>query len=206
MKNSGKHTRKTQKNKQPVNIWRWVSLILIGLILGTGIFIGSKIFVSPAPQNLNKNVDQADEPVFSVDLTKKQVNRLASYYLQHYLKDDKVKYTFKLTDQAILGGTFKFMGVKLPFTLAFDPYVLENGDIQLQADNLAIGSLPIPMTQVLNFVGNDFHLPKWVSLNAKKGIIVLHLRKYQTDGGMSFRAEHIDLDEDQIELSVYLPQ
>jgi Uncharacterized protein conserved in bacteria len=178
---------------------------LIGLILGGGIFLGSKIFTQPNNQ-LGADVSQADEPVFNVDLTKQQANRIVAYSLKHYLKNDEFQYSFKFTDQAVLGGKFKFLGSTVPFTLNLDPYVMENGDIQLKAESLSIGALPIPISQVMSFIGNDYKVPNWISLDTKKETITLHLRKYKMKNGMSVRANQIDLDKNQINFSVYLPE
>lgn len=196
--------KRTTKKTASVNIWKWLFLILLGVVLGSGIFLGTKLFVEPTPATNVKTVSRGDEPVFNVTMTKKQVNRIVAYYLKNYLKDNDQKYQFKLTDQAILSGQFKFLGAKIPFTLSFDPYVLENGDVQLKANKLAVGALPVPVSTVLNFVGNDYNLPKWVTLSSKKQTVTIHLSQYQTDNGMSFKADHIDLDNDKIDFSAFL--
>ncbi|WP_261807477.1 YpmS family protein [Lapidilactobacillus luobeiensis] len=203
------HRTKPTKVKKPrghFNIWQWLFLILVGLLLGVGIFAGTKIFISPAPNTLAADVAAADEPVMNVQMTKKQVNRIVSYALSDYLKSDDIKYEFKLTDQAVLSGKFAFLGSQVPFTMSFDPYVLENGDVQLKAQSLSIGALPIPISQVMNFIGNDYKIPSWVSLDSKKATITLHLRKYQIKGGISLRATRFDLDNDELDFSVYLPK
>ena len=81
-----------QKTKRPtrkmrgVNIWKWLFLILLGLLLGTGIFLGTKLFTTPAQTTTAKDVARADDPVFTVEMTKKQVNSMVAFYLKHYLK------------------------------------------------------------------------------------------------------------------------
>ncbi|WP_125605851.1 YpmS family protein [Lapidilactobacillus bayanensis] len=192
------------KKSATVNIWKWLFLILLGLMLGTGIFLGTKLFVEPTPTTTAKTVSRSDEPVFSVEMTKSQVNRIVAFYLKNYLKDNDQKYQFKLTDQAVLTGQFKFLGAKIPFTLNFEPYVLENGDVQLKAKQLAIGALPVPVSTVLSFVGNDYNLPKWVTLSSKQETVTIHLSQYRTDNGMSFKADHIDLDNDKIDFSAFI--
>ncbi|MFC6314931.1 YpmS family protein [Lapidilactobacillus achengensis] len=197
---------KKNKPKQPFNLWKWLFLVLIGLILGVGIFVGTKLFISPAPTTLSADVAAADEPVMNVQMTKKQVNRIVAYGLSDYLKSDDIKYQFKLTDQAVLSGNFAFLGTQVPFNLSLDPYVLENGDIQLKAQSLSIGALPIPISQVMNFIGHDYKIPSWVSLDTKKSTITLHLRKYKIKNGISLRATRFDLDNDELDFSVYLPK
>lgn len=197
--------KRPTKKITSINLWKWLFLILLGLVLGTGIFLGTKLFIEPTPTTTSKTVARGDEPVFSVEMTKSQVNRIVDFYLKDYLKNNDQKYQLKLTDQAVLTGQFKFLGANIPFTLNFDPFVLENGDVQLKAKKLAIGALPVPVSTVLNFVGNDYNLPKWVTLSSKKETITIHLSQYKTDNGMSFRADHIDLDDDKIGFSAFIP-
>lgn len=198
------HNKRETRQIHAVNVWKWLFLVLLGLLLGTGAFLGTKLLKTPTPTTSAKTVSRANDPVFTVEMTKDQVNRLIDYYLKHYLKNDALKYRISLSDTAILSGQFKFLGAKIPFTLSMDPFVLENGDVQLKAKKLAVGALPVNVSTVLNFVGNDYHLPKWVALDTKKETITLHLSKFKTENGMSFRADHIDLDADKIDFSAFL--
>ncbi len=193
--------------KQTINWWRWVALVLIGLIIGTGIWFTVKV-ITPYNDPVTQTTETAaevDQPALSVRLTKRQVNRIVDYYLNDYLKGSKIKYTMTIGDQAVLGGKFKFFGATIKFQLLFDPLVKANGDVELKARKLNIGSLPVPISYVLNYVGHSYKLPKWVKLNSSKETVVLKLSKFTMQNGMALKATKIDLPNDEIDFSVYLP-
>lgn len=83
--------------------------------------------------------------------------------------------------------------------------MLENGDIQLRAKQLAVGQLKVPMSFVFNYIQRQYKFPKWVVLNAHKNRITLRLNEFKLANGMQVKARHIDLKNDKIDLSVYVP-
>lgn len=201
-----RNQRSNPTKTRHINWWRWATLVLLGLILGTGIWFSTTIL-----RPYNDNISQASEPpasdpAFSVHLTKAQVNHIVDYYLNDYLKDSNIKYNLTVGDQAVLGGNFKFFGQKVKFSLLFDPLVLPNGDIELKARKLNVGSLPVPISYVLNYIGHSYKLPKWVKLNSSKQTLVLRLSKFTMANKMKIRATKIDLADDQVDFAVYLPK
>lgn len=197
--------KQTKTPQAPINWWRWATLILIGLIIGSGIWFTAKI-LTPYDDKITQSADvDTEQAAFSVQLTKRQVNHIVDYYLNDYLKDSKIKYTLTVGDSAVLGGHFKFFGATIKFALKFDPLVRANGDIELKATKLNIGSLPVPISYVLNYVGHSYKMPNWVKLNSSQETIVLKLNKFKLQNGMKLKATKIDLPNDDIDLSVYLP-
>ncbi|MCI1985935.1 MAG: YpmS family protein [Lactobacillus sp.] len=202
--------RVEKKQKQPINWWRWATLVLLGLLLGTGIWFTAKVLTPyndpTIATSAKTTAEDTAQPAFSVHLTKRQVNRIVDYYLNDYLKDSDIKYSLTVGDQAVLGGKFKFFGSTIKFQLLFDPLVRSNGDVELKAKKLNIGSLPVPISYVLNYVGHSYKLPKWVKLNSSKETVVLKLSKFELQNKMQIKATKIDLPNDAIDFSVYLPQ
>jgi len=191
--------------KRKINWWLVSTLVLLGLIIGSGVWLISKV-TSPIETPQTQVAARTDEPAFNVHLSKTQVNRLVSYYLNDYLKDSPIKYQLVVGDSAVLSGNFQFLGAKVGFNLEFDPYVLDNGDVQLKARKLNVGSLPVPISFVLNYVGHSYKLPKWVSLSEKKETVTLHLSQYKLENGMQLRAQKIDLMGNSVDFAIYLPK
>ncbi|MDA5387005.1 YpmS family protein [Loigolactobacillus backii] len=202
-------TTRTQKKTKPTptsfNIWKWLFIILVAIIVGTGVYFGHKITQPPAQTAPNEQLIKR-QATFSVNLNKSQVNDVIGYYLNHYLKKTKIKYTFDLGDQAVLKGKFKLLGYGVPFSIYLDPYVMENGDVQLKAKRMEIGALSVPIKVVMNYIGNSYKFPKWVVLNSKKETIQLRLNQFKMKNGMQIKAKKIDLANNKINLDVYLPQ
>ncbi|WP_179395477.1 YpmS family protein [Lacticaseibacillus absianus] len=188
-----------------INWWQLIALTLIGLILGSGIWFVTKV-VTPYQTPISRSTPAtSSDPALTVSLTKRQVNRIVTYYLNDFQKGSQVKYSLTVADQAVLGGDFKFFGATIHFELLFDPLVRSNGDVELKARSLNVGSLPVPISYVMSYAGRTFKLPDWVSLNSKKETIVIELSKFALANGMKIQANKIDLPNDQIDLSVFLP-
>ncbi|HAJ56009.1 MAG TPA: DUF2140 domain-containing protein, partial [Lactobacillus sp.] len=140
-----RNTPQPKKIRTGINWWKWLLLVLVGLLLGTGIWFTKTILT---PVNINttaKTATATNEPVFTVKLTKASANRIMAHYLKNYLRDSNVKYAVTLgTNEAALSGKFKFLGNSVKFQLTFDPLVLKNGDVLLKAKDLNVGALPVP--------------------------------------------------------------
>ncbi|MDT3390702.1 MAG: YpmS family protein [Bacillota bacterium] len=191
--------------KKPLNWWKWLFIALVAILLGSGAYLGVKLTTPPPADTSSEQLIKRD-PTFAINLKKSQVNAVISYYLNHYLKDSKIKYEFDLDDQAILKGKFKLLGYPVPFSIYFDPYVKENGDVQLKARRMAIGSLSVPIKTVMNYIGNSYKFPKWVVLDSKQKTILLKLNQFKMKNGMQIKATRINLPNDKIDLNVYIPQ
>ena len=50
------------------------------------------------------------------------------------------------------------LGHDIPFYLYFDPYVMANGNVQLKAKSLSIGTLGLPIKEVLKFAKRSYKL------------------------------------------------
>lgn len=189
------------------NPWKMAFIILIGLLLGATIFLVSRMTTAREPNYTpaEQTVSSQQEATFQVQLKKHQVNQIISYYLNDFLKDSGVQYDFYLEDRALLNGTFKVLGYDMQFYLYFDPYVTEEGNIQLKATSISIGSLPLPISEIMKYVAKDFDVPKWVEVLPKEQTIVLHLNEFKLQNGMFVKAEKINLIDDDIRFNVYLP-
>ncbi len=200
-----KKVKQTEKIVRKKNPWKISFLILLGLILGSLVFVFTRISEEREPNYQPSQTVIKGDPTFQVSLKKAQINQIIDYYLNEYQKKSGIKYKFYLEDQALLQGNFKILGHKMKFYLYFDPYVMENGDVQLKAKSLSIGTLELPISQIMSYVQNSYQLPKWVEVNTKSKTILLNLNKFKLENGMRVTAEKINLIDDDIRLNVYLP-
>lgn len=202
-----KQKKMKQKPAFLKNPWKIAFLLLIGLLLGAMLFLYLRVTAVREPEYrpLKDEVSLKGDPTFQVQFKKKQVNQVISYYLNDFLKDSGGQYSFYLEDQALLNGTFSVLGHDVQFYLYFDPYVMENGNVQLKAKSLSIGTLNLPISEIMKYIGSSFDLPKWVEINPKEKVVVLHLDQFKLQNGMHTRAEKINLIDDDIRFNVYLP-
>lgn len=193
--------------KSSGKIWKWLFIGLLTILLGVSGTVVTRIKTQrePAFETQKKTLANDTDPAFQIQLKKKQINRLIDYYLNEFLGDTGVKYKFYLEDQAMLKGNFNLLGQKMGFYLYFEPYVLDNGNVILQAKSLSIGTLSLPVKDILRYVGNQMKIPDWVEIQSQKEAVVLHLDQFQLQNGMYAKMEKINLIDDDIRMNIYLP-
>lgn len=206
MVNEGEQVMKEITKK--INGWKIAFLVLIGILLGSVLFATVRIFTvreTNLPPSSETTVPKGS-PVLTMNTNKKKLNTVMAYFLNDLQKDSTVKYEFYLENQAMLKGEFKILGAKVEFYLYFDPYVMDNGNVQLKARDLSIGTLNLPVSQVMATVKRSYTFPKWVAIDPKDQTIVLKLNKFKLNNGMFIKSNHIDLVGDDIQFGLYLPK
>ena len=197
----------TSNKAKKTNYWKVAFLILLGVVLGSTVFLGSRIFANREPElpEIPALTERQGDPVLTINSNKEKVNQIISFFLSEYQKDSDIEYKFYLENEALLNGTFEVLGFPINFYLYFDPYVMENGNVQLKARSLSIGTLSLPIKDVMNMVKRNYNLPKWVEIDTKDLTVMLRLDKFRMQNGMYIKADKINLVDDDIRFSLYLP-
>ncbi|ARN90088.1 YpmS family protein [Levilactobacillus brevis] len=185
--------RQTTPVKQ-TNWWKWGFIALVAVLLVTTVTVSVKAF-TPTKVTSTAKVATGTTNI-DVALNKKQVNALADYYVNKSLKNSALKYRFQVSDHAMLTGSTKVLGASVNFVLLFKPTVLPSGDVQLKAQKLSIGSLPVPISFVMNYIAKNYPLPNWVAMNTADKTMTLHLTAIGNGKKLSFAAKKIDLSGD----------
>lgn len=203
-----KRSKKISTEVKRKNYWKWAFLILLGVVLGSSIFLGSRIFANREPDfaEVPAITQRQGEPVLTINTNKEKVNQMISFFLSDYQKDQDIEYKFYLENEALLNGTFEVLGFPVNFYLYFDPYVMENGNVQLKARSLSIGTLSLPMKDVMNMIKRNYKLPDWIEINPNDLTIMLRLDQFRMQNGMYIQANKIDLVNNDIRFSLYLPK
>ncbi|ALS03271.1 hypothetical protein ATZ33_04600 [Enterococcus silesiacus] len=194
--------------KKTINRWKVAFIILIGIIIGSLAFIFVRVTQVREPnyKPVPELVEKDGTPVIAIQSNKKQVNALIDFYLKDFQKGSDITYKFYLENEAMLNGTFEVLGHPIQFYLYFDPYVMDNGNVQLKAKSLSIGTLGLPMKEILKFVQRDYKLPNWVEVNPEDSTVLLRLDQFRMQNGLFIRAEKINLVDDDIRMNIYLPK
>ena len=185
--------RQTTPVKQ-TNWWKWGFIALVAVLLVTTVTVSVKAF-TPTKVTSTAKVATGTTNI-DVALNKKQVNALADYYVNKSLKNSALKYRFQVSDHAMLTGSTKVLGASVNFVLLFKPTVLPSGDVQLKAQKLSIGSLPVPISFVMNYIAKNYPLPNWVAMNTADKTMTLHLTAIGNGKKLFFAAKKIDLSGD----------
>ncbi|WP_235836388.1 YpmS family protein [Enterococcus timonensis] len=199
-------TKSKMTLKRKINGWKIATLLMIGLILGSGFYLFSIINTDREDDYKPAAVETVESSTQILELStdKTRVNELIDHYLVEYLSNEDIKYEFYLENQALLKGTFELLGYPLNFYLYFEPYVMENGNVQLKAKSVSIGALGIPVKEVLRYVRSNFELPEWIEINLDEETMILHLDQFKLAADLKIAAEKIDLVDDDIRFTLNL--
>lgn len=208
MEKSRSEIPRSQPEKKKINRWKVAFLVLLAVVLGSGAFLGSRLFADREInyQKTPEIVERDGEPVLSVNTNKKQVNQLIDFYLDDFQKGQDIKYDFALENEAMLSGEFSVLGFPMKFYLYFDPYVMENGNVQLRAKSMSVGTFGLPMEEVMRIAKRSFKFPEWIEVDPDEKMIMIRLDQFRLQNGLFIRANKINLVDDEIQASLYLPK
>jgi len=204
-KKKKKKSQTSSKKELFKNPWKIAFLSLVAVLVAFVVVIGYRVstprmtYDSKSSETINLK-----DPILEISMTKDQVTRAVNFYTKDLFEKSGVDYTFHLDKEALLDGTFSLLGHDTHFYLYFEPFVLSNGDVQLKAKNLTIGSLNVPVSAVMNYISHTVDFPKWVEINSDEKYITLHLQQLTIGKGMKVKAEQINLMNDQIRFNLYL--
>ncbi|MGX7243386.1 YpmS family protein [Enterococcus quebecensis] len=208
VKKTNRRRKKTPEVKKSINHWKVAFLVLIGFLIGSIVFVFIRVTQVREPnyKPIPELVEKEGTPVIAIQSNKKQVNALIDFYLEDFQKGSEITYKFYLENEAMLNGTFEVLGHPIQFYLYFDPYVMDNGNVQLKAKSLSVGTLGLPIKEILKFVQRDYKLPSWVEVNPDDSTVLLRLDQFRMQNGLFIRAEKINLVDDDIRMNIYLPK
>ncbi|MFC7054600.1 YpmS family protein [Enterococcus alcedinis] len=199
-------------NWRKINGWKIAFIVLFSLLMGSSLVIVNRMTQEREDlSTLAKNeLALAGEPLLDIRSQKAQINKIVSVYLEDLQKDSKKgqdqNYQFILKNEALISGEFDLLGFPLRFYLYLNPFVMDDGNVQLKAKSLSVGALNLPIAQVLRMIAKAPQIPKWVEVDPKSEVIVLRLDQFQLSNGLYLRAKKINLVEDEIEFSIYLAE
>lgn len=197
--------RAGKEKKEPINLWKWAFLILAAILLGTGIWFIQQL--QPVRYGeINETIPNTEDVMtFSVSTHKEEVTQLVNQYIDEEVKGNNVNYEVLLDETFQLTGSFEVFGFEVPFNLYMDPFVTDNGNIQLKANQLSLGQLNLPISFAMNQIGSQLSIPDWVVIDGETETITFNLNDFQLESGMFFSAERIDLVENELLVNVHIP-
>lgn len=212
MSNESQEKKVKKINWRKINGWKIAFIVLFSLLMGSSLVIVNRMTQEREDlSTLAKNeLALAGEPLLDIRSQKAQINKIVSVYLEDLQKDSKKEqdqnYQFILKNEALISGEFDLLGFPLRFYLYLNPFVMDDGNVQLKAKSLSVGALNLPIAQVLRMIAKAPQIPKWVEVDPKSEVIVLRLDQFQLSNGLYLRAKKINLVEDEIEFSIYLAE
>ncbi|EXJ22605.1 YfaA [Alkalibacterium sp. AK22] len=189
--------------------WKWAFFILLVLVGSIVFWIGWQL--RPTEQSTQSirtegtAVAEGDELVFELTSNRQQLNQVVNVYLSRELGDDFSGYTFTIDENVELSGTIQVVNFDVDFSLYMDPFVMEDGNLQLRATSIQLGAFELPTGLAMNVISQQLELPDWVRINSEEQIILVALSEFRLGNGARLRMNRIDLEADDITIDIVLP-
>lgn len=191
------------ENTKNINWWKraFITLIIIIFLF----FMRLLFLIQPKSIHQEKsNIKDTyqEEVVLETSLHPKDAEKLMNQFLENN-NEETSNYTVELTTELLLHGDIDIFGLEVPFSLSFDPYVLEDGNVQLKAKKLNLSAISLPVDIALSLIVTSLEIPDFIAVDSKEQIIVILFDQLKST---SFHVEFtkIDLENDLITLNLYM--
>ena len=196
---------KNREKKSSVNWWKWAFLgLVLVLILFVVQLMGSFQSVSINEPNNNEVTHTDQEMVFTATASREDTEQFINTFLSTVLDEEENNFSVELKDQLLVHGQLEVFQLNVPFTISFDPYILENGNVQLRASAVELGSFSLPVGATMSLVADQFYVPDFIAIDSEEEMIVINLNEFNTEQNISVEMVRIDLPEDEIQMNLYI--
>lgn len=142
---------------------------------------------------------------FVVRTTKENLNELINAYIDELTSEKEYKYWISLEDEVLLVGEIPVFSVKVPLSMTFDPYVLEDGNVVLRQKTIEVGHLKLPNQHVMKYMEWFFEVPDWVKFYPEYEEIHLQITKMDFKSNFQVQVEQFNLVNNQLAFKIEVP-
>jgi uncharacterized protein YpmS len=188
------------------NKWKLGFLILLGINLLIAIILFSLV-TAPIKEKepVKTNTSSEDYVSFHVSSNKYDLNRLINHYLKEEAADSPIEYKVLLGDEVELYGTLPLFSEKLKLKLTFEPSAQNNGDLILKQKSMSVGKLHLPISYVLNFISENYKLPKGVEIRPNNHLVYIHMQQLKQKSDLKIKVNKFNLKKDDINFTILVP-
>ncbi|MCK3872221.1 YpmS family protein [Streptococcus suis] len=186
-----------------LNIWKWLFLAQLALLIGCGIVLYTRIQTDR--EDLTKLVQTSteDTKVGTFSTNREQLNQTLTNYLKDYQTEEFSYQLFVTSQQVVFEGSYQIFGVTIPLYIYFQPSKMEDGSILLRITEISVGSLSLPKAEVLAYLQKNYKLPAFVKIDSEQAQVQVQLTELKNKFGLYGKANTIDLYNDQFIVDIY---
>ncbi|HEL1675304.1 TPA: YpmS family protein [Streptococcus suis] len=186
-----------------LNIWKWLFLAQLALLIGCGIVLYTRIQTDR--EDLTKLVQTSgeDTKVGTFSTNREQLNQTLTNYLKEYQTEEFSYQLFITSQQVVFEGSYQVFGVTIPLYIYFQPSKMEDGSILLRITEISVGSLSLPKAEVLAYLQKNYKLPAFVKIDSEQVQVQVQLTELKNKFGLYGKANTIDLYNDQFIVDIY---
>ncbi|HEM6239320.1 TPA: YpmS family protein [Streptococcus suis] len=192
-----------QRKAGNLNIWKWLFLAQLALLIGCGIVLYTRIQTDR--EDLTKLVQTSgeDTKVGTFSTNREQLNQTLTNYLKEYQTEEFSYQLFVTSQQVVFEGSYQVFGVTIPLYIYFQPSKMEDGSILLRITEISVGSLSLPKAEVLAYLQKNYKLPAFVKIDSEQAQVQVQLTELKNKFGLYGKANTIDLYNDQFIVDIY---
>jgi uncharacterized protein YpmS len=188
------------------NKWKKGFFLLLGIDLLIAVIVISLILI-PANEKKKNNLPTSNKDAvsFYIKSNKNDLNQLINHYLKKEAADTPIDYQVHLGNEVELYGEIPFFSEKLNMKLTFEPKALENGDLLLKQKSIALGSLHLPVSNVLTFIRENYQLPAGVDIRPRDKLVYINMQNLKLKSDTKVKVNKFDLQKDDIAFTLLVP-
>lgn len=199
-------SRKT-KNKSSVNIWKWAFLTLVSLItIGFVLLFRALQPVSIEDNQVNAPISLEEEVSLVSSITTQDAETILNTSIETMGTDEQLSYEVKLDDQLEIQSSVELFNLTIPYSLYFDPYVTEEGNLQLRTDSIELANFSLPISAVLSLLAGGLDLPPYIGVDSEAGLILIDFNELSAEFNVRVMMKKVDLENDDIQLKLSVNQ
>lgn len=184
--------------------WKVLFLLLLSInLIGIILFVALMFKPADIPEMTNTNKKEGVELIVSTN--KENLTALINNYLEKEFKEQVISYQVVIADKVNLIGKIPVFNKEIDLVLSFEPKVLENGNLLLIQDSITLGQVKLPIIFVLQYIRENYALPKWVIVDPQEKQVNVRLTEMKLESKMRVEAKSFDLHEDKLEFKMILP-
>lgn len=198
---------RNNKEKTSINFWKWAFLSLVSLIvIGLFLFVRALQPVSIKESDPKNTTELTNELSLVSTITTEDAEVLMNQSIEAMLIDEQLSYEVILDDQLEIRSTVKLFTFEVPYTLFLDPYVTEDGNLQLRANAIELANFSLPVSAVLSLLAGELELPFYIGVDSAAKIILIDFNELSTRHGIGITMKKIDLENNEIQLKLSVNQ
>jgi uncharacterized protein YpmS len=188
------------------NTWKKGFFILLGVDLLIVILVISLI-VTPSNEKEKQKITNPNKDTvsFYIKSNKHDLNLLINHYLKKEAADTPIAYQVRLGNEVELYGVIPFFSEKLNMKLTFEAEALKNGDLILKQRSISIGSLHLPVANVLQFIRDNYKLPAGVDIQPRNNLVYINMQQLKLKSDTKVKVNKFDLQKDDIAFTLLVP-
>ena len=150
------------------------------------------------------SIQKEDGISFNIQTNKQDLNKVIKHHLEEQ-QTGNFDYQVTLTDDVEFIGRVPIFQETMEVQLIFEPFVLDNGDLELRQKNMSIGKFSLPPSLVLGFIHNSVSLPEGITVQPDDEKVYVSLKDLKLKSDFTIAVKEFNLKEDNILFSLHLP-